>query len=140
MSALARILPARPPAVRSCRRCGCTDQEACIVAFDGNGQVAGTCGWVDEDLCSRCHRPGELTARQRHEAARIADRWGPVEITAAFTPGHVNVRLVMWEAFRWTEGTRYREPVKLSAGAPCVVLDLLGRPVRVESPVHRVIA
>lgn len=140
MSALARLMPARPAAVRSCRRCGCTDDNACIMGIDDAGQVVGTCGWVDSDLCSRCRRPGELTARQRHEIARIADRWGPVDVSAAFTPGHVNVRLSTWESYRWTEATRYRDAVRMSAGCPVVVLDLLGRPVKVESPIHRVIA
>ena len=39
-----------PPIVRTCRGCGCTDQ-------DCSGCVARTgvpCWWVDVDLCSAC--------------------------------------------------------------------------------------
>lgn len=32
-------------AIRSCRKCGCSDDEAC---------PDGPCGWVDTDLCSAC--------------------------------------------------------------------------------------
>ena len=36
-----------PPAVRTCRQCGCTDVRAC--------RVAGVpCCWVQDDLCSAC--------------------------------------------------------------------------------------
>lgn len=34
-------------AVRTCRRCGCTDDQAC----------PGGCWWVSEDLCSACAYP-----------------------------------------------------------------------------------
>lgn len=37
-------------AVRTCRRCGCTDDRAC----------AGGCHWVADDLCSACP-PGPST-------------------------------------------------------------------------------
>jgi hypothetical protein len=30
--------------VRTCRECGCTDDDAC----------EGGCEWVEDDLCSRC--------------------------------------------------------------------------------------
>lgn len=32
--------------IRRCRSCGCTDEQAC----------PGGCWWVDDDLCSTCHR------------------------------------------------------------------------------------
>lgn len=32
------------PLVRSCRVCGCTDENAC----------EGGCWWVEDDLCSSC--------------------------------------------------------------------------------------
>jgi hypothetical protein len=38
----------RPPAVRMCRACGCTDDRACI------GEDGEPCYWVAEDLCSAC--------------------------------------------------------------------------------------
>jgi hypothetical protein len=37
--------------VRSCRSCGCTDDDAC----------AGGCWWVEEDLCSSCADLAPLT-------------------------------------------------------------------------------
>lgn len=140
MSRLATLMPARPPVVtRECRRCGCTDDDACIVEIS-NGVVMRTCSWVDEDLCSRCRRPGELSAAQRHEVERIVDRWGPVDVRPAFVEGHVGVALSAWASFRWTEGTRWREPQQIAVGAPVVVLDLLGNVVRVENPTRRTIA
>jgi hypothetical protein len=33
---------------RTCRKCGCTDANACIL------QDGGTCHWVAPDLCSAC--------------------------------------------------------------------------------------
>ena len=42
--------------LRTCRVCGCTDDEAC----------EGGCTWVEEDLCSRCAQPhrARITPRQ----------------------------------------------------------------------------
>jgi hypothetical protein len=37
-------------AVRRCRSCGCTDDDACLPP----------CWWVEDDLCSACH-PGQPT-------------------------------------------------------------------------------
>jgi hypothetical protein len=38
----------RPNAsVRACRRCGCTESNACMTA-------AGPCCWVEKDLCNAC--------------------------------------------------------------------------------------
>lgn len=34
--------------MRQCRKCGCTDNNACIDAY-GN-----PCFWVEQDLCSEC--------------------------------------------------------------------------------------
>jgi hypothetical protein len=33
------------PPVRTCRRCGCTEERACV----------GGCWWVQDDLCSACY-------------------------------------------------------------------------------------
>ncbi len=33
---------------RACRRCGCTQYNACV------DRRLGPCWWVDEDLCSHC--------------------------------------------------------------------------------------
>lgn len=35
-----------PPDGRRCRRCGCTDIQAC----------PGGCWWIEPDLCSQCHQ------------------------------------------------------------------------------------
>jgi hypothetical protein len=41
---------------RSCKDCGCTDQDACV------HPEAGNCSWVTEELCSHCRDyPGEAT-------------------------------------------------------------------------------
>lgn len=39
-----------PEEPRRCRRCGCTDDQAC----------EGGCWWVEPDLCSACQDVGEL--------------------------------------------------------------------------------
>jgi hypothetical protein len=39
------------PAIRRCRVCGCTDDNACLTA-------AGPCCWVAPDLCSACAAKG----------------------------------------------------------------------------------
>jgi len=41
---------ARHAGVRRCRKCGCTDERACITR-------EGPCYWVAADLCSACDRP-----------------------------------------------------------------------------------
>lgn len=38
------------PSERTCRRCGCTDSNAC----------PGGCSWVEHDLCSACASPTVL--------------------------------------------------------------------------------
>lgn len=35
------------PAVRTCRVCGCTEDNACVT-------LSGPCHWVSRDLCSAC--------------------------------------------------------------------------------------
>lgn len=64
--------PASPP--RSCRSCGCTEDQACIVEVRG---ILRGCRWVQQDLCSAClgveklHARGPLTDRPRpHETNR----------------------------------------------------------------------
>jgi hypothetical protein len=40
--------------IRTCRQCGCREDDACIHPVHGN------CSWVEEDLCSHCKNyPGE---------------------------------------------------------------------------------
>lgn len=41
------VHPLPPGAVRRCRECGCTDEQAC---WPG-------CWWVETDLCSACDEP-----------------------------------------------------------------------------------
>jgi hypothetical protein len=41
--------------VRSCRVCGCTDEEACLYIWE-DGEPH-TCYWVEPDLCSECATP-----------------------------------------------------------------------------------
>jgi hypothetical protein len=41
-----------PAAVRTCRVCGCTDDNACL-ALDAVLDRVG-CHWVEADLCSEC--------------------------------------------------------------------------------------
>ena len=38
------------PSVRKCRRCGCTDIDACV------DFLLGPCWWTEEDLCSKCEK------------------------------------------------------------------------------------
>ena len=39
--------PAPIAGKRRCRKCGCTDERACVTP-------AGPCHWVEPDLCSAC--------------------------------------------------------------------------------------
>jgi hypothetical protein len=43
---------------RTCRVCGCSDEDACVTEpnYRGNGIPieGGNCFWVDSDLCSAC--------------------------------------------------------------------------------------
>jgi hypothetical protein len=38
--------------IRACRRCNCTELDACL-------DSAGPCSWVENDLCSACLTPRE---------------------------------------------------------------------------------
>lgn len=58
--------------VRACRRCGCTDDQAC---FDND---LGACFWVEEDLCSHC-----LIHRSVNRAAFVGAFVGAVAGSAA---------------------------------------------------------
>lgn len=40
-------IPQRAVAVKRCRRCGCTEDNACMT-------IQGPCYWVEDDLCSVC--------------------------------------------------------------------------------------
>lgn len=50
--------------VESCRECGCTEEEACLLI--GDEQVESTCGWAEPNLCTAC-TPG-ASERWRHPA------------------------------------------------------------------------
>lgn len=41
---------------RSCRKCGCTELNACLVQSPFGGPVEG-CSWAEPDLCSACAEP-----------------------------------------------------------------------------------
>ena len=44
-----------PEGVRTCRECGCWNEDAC---WD---EIEGACWWVDGDLCSSCAYGWELS-------------------------------------------------------------------------------
>jgi hypothetical protein len=51
----------RPDETQYCRRCGCSEHDAC----------EGGCAWTEEDLCSACAAPAHLTARkERRDGSR----------------------------------------------------------------------
>lgn len=90
-----------PPARRAgeCRYCGCTDQEACISytsdpRADDGLRPTGTCHWVEDDLCSRCHGPDAPTRHQEGELARIRSRVGPYRLERAAIDGDLNITLL----------------------------------------------
>jgi hypothetical protein len=45
-------MPAPATPTPTCRVCGCTDDDACLV-LDAVGDRVG-CSWVEPDLCSAC--------------------------------------------------------------------------------------
>jgi len=52
---------------RKCRVCGCTKDNACIVA-DDNGNRGASCYWVEPDLCSACaleEKPKRLSSKKK---------------------------------------------------------------------------
>lgn len=57
---------------RKCRKCGCTQFNACVSKEDG----FMTCYWVEKDLCSACVTP---TIRKRWHLPRLASRPIPKE-------------------------------------------------------------
>lgn len=57
-------LAADPPRVRSCRVCGCTDDD-CLVCILWTGIP---CSWIEADLCSSC-APGAVVF-----SAELVDR------------------------------------------------------------------
>ena len=46
--------------MRHCRRCGCNEYDACI------SEYFTPCHWVEDDLCSECHRAGRTLALPTH--------------------------------------------------------------------------
>lgn len=46
------------PAVRACRKCGCTDDNACMTD-------EGPCRWVGPELCSACESEPKPQKAQR---------------------------------------------------------------------------
>ena len=79
--------PRRRPPAGTCRVCGCTDALACIEPG------FGTCGWVDESLCSRCHGPKRPTLRQAAELDRIRSRQGPFRLDYGVVTGELVLTL-----------------------------------------------
>jgi ParB/RepB/Spo0J family partition protein len=65
---VAKIMKAATPAkVRTCRKCGCTDDdcEQCVK------KTGGPCSWVEKDLCSACVPPGaESDAKPKKRAPK----------------------------------------------------------------------
>lgn len=55
----------KPPVVRKCRKCGCTENQACRM---GDG---GRCRWVAPDLCSACTQRRATSLHTRTGADRI---------------------------------------------------------------------
>ena len=41
--------------VRTCQKCGCTDQQACAVEGPPGGDIWVGCHWVGEAQCSACY-------------------------------------------------------------------------------------
>jgi hypothetical protein len=59
----AEVYPGPP---RSCRVCGCHNDDACFHTQLGN------CWWIDHDLCSHCHiAPGEAARHSQISEAEI---------------------------------------------------------------------
>jgi hypothetical protein len=57
--------------VRTCRVCGCTEDNACVVHDPQTGQIDDACLWVEADLCCACI-PGASTMWQHPSPASIA--------------------------------------------------------------------
>jgi hypothetical protein len=50
---------------RACRRCGCTDDHACLDwTVNAGADIVTPCWWVADDLCSACAHPDGLSAGQ----------------------------------------------------------------------------
>ena len=64
--------------ITTCRQCGCTEDDACIVDGRIDGQHDG-CHWVEPDLCSACAFPetrvrGPLLGAGRLQRAEVVER------------------------------------------------------------------
>lgn len=75
MSSLLEELFPAPPAP-CCRVCGCSDNDPCIIASNGE-----TCAWSSEDLCTFCVTKALVEVygvyeAQRYIDARRAMAWG----------------------------------------------------------------
>lgn len=102
--------PRRRPTVGTCRICGCTDAEACILENGHGAFPSRTCSWVERDLCSRCHSPRRPTRRQAGELQRIRHRVGPYTLAAGRYPGELVLTLLEAAPRGWrTEWQGYRE-------------------------------
>lgn len=99
-------IPTAPRRPGTCRICGCTDGNACVL--EGNpalvtGMVRGaliigtervaTCEWIELDLCSRCHSPRRPTRGQDAEISRIRSRLGPVHVEHGPMAGTLTITL-----------------------------------------------
>ncbi len=58
--------------IRACRRCGCTEHDACIDELTGR-----PCHWVEPDLCSACDGLDDYDAPPAQEQPRPAMFSGP---------------------------------------------------------------
>lgn len=58
----------RLPAPRLCRRCACSQDDACL-----DGSPGGTCGWAEYDLCTSCvdGQPAEVALPAPADTAEI---------------------------------------------------------------------
>lgn len=96
-----QLSPAVEPKAGTCRVCGCTALDGCIlksrlVRVDGGWatEILDTCSWVEQDLCSRCHGPRNPTRRQASEITRIRSRKGEVRVSRGRGLHQLEVALV----------------------------------------------
>lgn len=124
--------PRAPRTPGTCRVCGCTDAEGCILQIHTGPTITGgapvisatTCSWVEDDLCSRCHGPRRPTRRQTFEIARIQAVQGRLEIRPSSRTGHIDVHLL-----QPGPGAALEQPTTWKR-ARTLTLDPAGRPIR----------
>jgi hypothetical protein len=70
-------------AVKVCRGCGCTEDQACVwwELQPGGGTIERRCSWVASDLCSECDDAGDASPL-------LYDAFGrPLRLAPTATPG-----------------------------------------------------